>query len=178
MAQLTQPLLSWYPGHARDLPWRKNRQPYRVWLSEIMLQQTRVEAVKGYYQRFLETFPDIPALANAEQDQVNKCWEGLGYYSRAANLRKAAQVIVEQYGGAFPETWEEVRQLPGVGDYTAGAVCSICYDLPTPAVDGNVCVWRHASRTVSARSTARNKRQPSPGRWNRCTGTFPDSAAR
>mgnify|MGYP002570892334 FL=1 len=138
MAQLTQPLLSWYPGHARDLPWRKNRQPYRVWLSEIMLQQTRVEAVKGYYQRFLETFPDIPALANAEQDQVNKCWEGLGYYSRAANLRKAAQVIVEQYGGAFPETWEEVRQLPGVGDYTAGAVCSICYDLPTPAVDGNV----------------------------------------
>lgn len=138
MAQLTQPLLSWYPGHARDLPWRKNRQPYRVWLSEIMLQQTRVEAVKGYYQRFLETFPDIPALANAKQDQVNKCWEGLGYYSRAANLRKAAQVIVEQYGGAFPETWEEVRQLPGVGDYTAGAVCSICYDLPTPAVDGNV----------------------------------------
>lgn len=138
MTQLAQPLLAWYPGHARDLPWRRNQEPYRVWLSEIMLQQTRVEAVKGYYHRFLETFPDIAALAAAEQDQVNKCWEGLGYYSRAANLRKAAQVIMAQYGGRFPQTWKEVRALPGVGDYTAGAVCSICYELSTPAVDGNV----------------------------------------
>ena len=112
-----------------------------------MLQQTRVEAVKNYYARFLETFPDIAALAAAEQDQVNKCWEGLGYYSRAANLRKAAQTIQEQYGGVFPRTWEEVRGLAGVGDYTAGAVCSICYGLPTPAVDGNVL--RVAARVMN-----------------------------
>ena len=112
-----------------------------------MLQQTRVEAVKNYYARFLETFPDIAALAAAEQDQVNKCWEGLGYYSRAANLRKAAQTIQEQYGGVFPRPWEEVRGLAGVGDYTAGAVCSICYGLPTPAVDGNVL--RVAARVMN-----------------------------
>lgn len=136
--QLAQPLLSWYPSHARALPWRQNREPYRVWLSEIMLQQTRVEAVKGYYHRFLEKFPDIASLAAASQDQVNKCWEGLGYYSRAANLRKAAVQIMEKHHGFFPDTWDGVRSLPGVGEYTAGAVCSICYGLPTPAVDGNV----------------------------------------
>ncbi|WP_298481573.1 NUDIX domain-containing protein [uncultured Ruminococcus sp.] len=138
MAAMTEPLLAWYPFHARDLLWRHDKEPYHVWLSEIMLQQTRVEAVKSYYQRFLEVFPDVHALAAATQDQVNKCWEGLGYYSRAANLRKAAEEIVETYHGSFPSTWEEVRSLPGVGDYTAGAICSICYELPTPAVDGNV----------------------------------------
>lgn len=147
LLQTAQPLLAWYPLHARDLPWRHTQEPYRIWLSEIMLQQTRVEAVKNYYARFLETFPDIAALATAEQDQVNKCWEGLGYYSRAANLRKAAQTIQEQYGGVFPRTWEEVRGLAGVGDYTAGAVCSICYGLPTPAVDGNVL--RVAARVMN-----------------------------
>lgn len=138
MAAMAEPLLAWYPFHARDLLWRHDKEPYHVWLSEIMLQQTRVEAVKSYYQRFLEVFPDVHALAAATQDQVNKCWEGLGYYSRAANLRKAAEEIVETYHGSFPSTWEEVRSLPGVGDYTAGAICSICYELPTPAVDGNV----------------------------------------
>lgn len=138
MAAMAEPLLAWYPFHARDLLWRHDKEPYHVWLSEIMLQQTRVEAVKSYYQRFLEVFPDVHALAASTQDQVNKCWEGLGYYSRAANLRKAAEEIVETYHGSFPSTWEEVRSLPGVGDYTAGAICSICYELPTPAVDGNV----------------------------------------
>lgn len=138
MAALAEPLLEWYPSHARDLPWRHSQDPYFVWLSEIMLQQTRVEAVKSYYCRFLEVFPDVFALAAAPQDQINKCWEGLGYYSRAANLRKAATEIVTKYNGVYPSTWKEVRSLPGVGDYTAGAVCSICYELPTPAVDGNV----------------------------------------
>lgn len=135
---LAKPLLAWYPAHARDLPWRHDREPYHVWLSEVMLQQTRVEAVKDYYRRFLEKFPTIYDLANATQDQVNKCWEGLGYYSRATNLRKAAVEIVTVYQGEFPSTYDEVRRLSGIGDYTAGAICSICYELPTPAVDGNV----------------------------------------
>ncbi len=138
LMELGEPLLQWYPSHARELPWRQTKEPYPVWLSEIMLQQTRVEAVKGYYQRFLERFPTVSALADAAQDQVNKCWEGLGYYSRAANLHRAAVEIMEQHGGKFPETYEAVRNLPGVGEYTAGAICSICYGLPTPAVDGNV----------------------------------------
>lgn len=132
------PLLAWYPTHARDLPWRHNCTPYRVWLSEVMLQQTRVEAVKAYYKRFLKRFPDIQSLAAASQDAVNKCWEGLGYYSRAANLRKTAQIIVNDYRGEFPRTLEEVQSLPGIGAYTAGAICSICYGLPVPAADGNV----------------------------------------
>ncbi len=138
MRSLAEPLLLWYPTHARTLPWRRDKEPYHIWVSEIMLQQTRVEAVIGYYERFLQKFPHVQALAAASQDEVNKCWEGLGYYSRAANLRKAAQTIVSQYNGVFPKTWEEVRRLPGIGDYTAGAICSICYELPTPAVDGNV----------------------------------------
>lgn len=136
--ELAEPLLTWYPSHARDLPWRRTKEPYCIWLSEVMLQQTRVEAVKAYYRRFLETFPNVQILAAASQDRVNKCWEGLGYYSRAANLRKAAMEIATKYHGVFPNSYEEVRRLPGVGEYTAGAVCSICYGLPTPAVDGNV----------------------------------------
>lgn len=135
---IAAPLLRWYPSHARDLPWRHAKEPYPVWISEIMLQQTLVEAVKDYYRRFLAQFPDVQSLANATQDQVNKQWEGLGYYNRAANLRKAAIAIVTEYGGSFPSTWERIRQLPGIGDYTAGAVGSICFSLPTPAVDGNV----------------------------------------
>lgn len=138
VAQMAMPLLAWYPTHARDLPWRRNCTPYRVWLSEIMLQQTRVETVKEYFTRFLTQFPDVYALAEAPQEAVNKCWEGLGYYSRAANLRRAAQAIVQTYHGEFPRTYEAVRALPGIGDYTAGAICSICYGLPTPAADGNV----------------------------------------
>ena len=131
-------LLAWYSGHRRDLPWRKDRDPYHVWISEIMLQQTRVEAVREKYLRFLAELPDVEALAAAEEDRVLKLWEGLGYYSRARNLQKTARILKGRYGGTFPGTWEEIRTLPGIGDYTAGAICSICYDMPTPAVDGNV----------------------------------------
>ena len=131
-------LLPWYQMNKRELPWRADREPYHVWLSEIMLQQTRVEAVKGYYTRFLEALPTIEVLANCDDDLLHKLWEGLGYYSRVRNLKKAANVIMAEYGGAFPGKYDAVRALPGIGDYTAGAVCSICFGLPTPAVDGNV----------------------------------------
>lgn len=137
-AALPEALLPWYGEHARKLPWRERCEPYRVWVSEIMLQQTRVEAVLGYYARFLEAFPTVEALAGADEDRLFKLWEGLGYYSRARNLQKAARQIVSVYGGVFPRDYETVRALPGVGPYTAGAICSICYDLPTAAVDGNV----------------------------------------
>ncbi len=131
-------LLPWYRRHARDLPWRRDQEPYHVWISEIMLQQTRVEAVLGYYARFLEAFPTIQALAQAEEGQLLKLWEGLGYYSRARNLQKAARVICGEYGGHFPTEHALIRALPGVGPYTAGAIASICFGQPTPAVDGNV----------------------------------------
>ena len=137
-SQLPELLLPWYELHKRDLPWRRDREPYHVWLSEIMLQQTRVEAVKGYYARFLEALPTIEALANAPQEQLHKLWEGLGYYSRVRNLQKAAVQIQDLHGGRFPTDYAAIRALAGVGDYTAGAVGSICFELPTPAVDGNV----------------------------------------
>ncbi len=130
-----EPLLKWYGENHRELPWRGTRDPYKIWVSEIMLQQTRVEAVKGYYAAFLEKFPTAEALANASEEEVLKAWEGLGYYSRARNLHRAAKLIAEK---GFPRDFEGVRSLPGVGDYTAGAICSIAYDLPCPAVDGNV----------------------------------------
>lgn len=138
LAKLPDALLPWFSQSARDLPWRRDREPYHVWLSEIMLQQTRVEAVRGYYARFLSVFPTIRDLADAPEDQVLKLWEGLGYYSRARNLQKAAKVVTEQSGGVFPTEYDAIRALPGVGDYTAGAIASICFDRPTPAVDGNV----------------------------------------
>ncbi len=141
-------LLPWYAGHARDLPWRRDREPYHIWLSEIMLQQTRVEAVKGYYARFLAALPDIPALAAADAELVNKLWEGLGYYARARNLHRAAREIVSRYGGMFPRDYAAIRALPGIGDYTAGAIGSIAFELPTPAVDGNVL--RLASRLMAS----------------------------
>ena len=131
-------LLPWYQENKRDLPWRRDREPYHIWLSEIMLQQTRVEAVKGYYARFLDALPTIEALAACDDDLLHKLWEGLGYYSRVRNLKKAAQVILRQHGGKFPRSHADVLALPGIGDYTAGAICSIAYSLPTPAVDGNV----------------------------------------
>ena len=137
-SKMAAPLLAWYPGAKRDLPWRADRDPYRVWVSEIMLQQTRVEAVKGYYARFLETLPNVAALASCPDDVLMKLWEGLGYYSRVRNMKRAAAVIMDEHGGIFPRTYDAVRALPGIGDYTAGAVCSICFGLPTPAVDGNV----------------------------------------
>ena len=138
LEQLPIPLLEWYRDNARDLPWRREPTAYRVWLSEIMLQQTRVAAVIGYYRRFLEAAPTVEALAALSSDELMKLWQGLGYYSRARNLHKAAQYITEELGGKFPDTYEGIRALPGVGDYTAGAVASIAFGLPTPAVDGNV----------------------------------------
>lgn len=135
---LTQALLPWFDEYKRDLPWRQDKEPYHVWLSEIMLQQTRVEAVKGYYTRFLQALPAISDLAEASDDLLYKLWEGLGYYSRVRNLKKAAQLIMDRHGGIFPCTHEEILALPGIGPYTAGAIASICYELPTPAVDGNV----------------------------------------
>ncbi len=136
--KLAEYLIAWYPDHARELPWRRDRDPYHVWLSEIMLQQTRVEAVKEYYKRFLQALPTIADLANVEEDRLLKLWEGLGYYNRARNLKKAAQTIVNEREGRFPKTYEEILSLSGIGEYTAGAIGSICFDLPTPAVDGNV----------------------------------------
>ena len=138
LKKLPSVLLPWYRENQRDLPWRRDREPYHVWLSEIMLQQTRVEAVKGYYARFLEALPTIESLAKCDDEVLHKLWEGLGYYSRVRNLKKAAGVIMEQHDGRFPEDYESIRGLPGIGDYTAGAICSICFDQPTPAVDGNV----------------------------------------
>lgn len=139
LTELPNYLLPWFAANKRDLPWRRDKDAYHVWLSEIMLQQTRVEAVKGYYQRFLDACPSIEVLANTDDDTLHKLWEGLGYYSRVRNLKKCAIQVVEQHGGVFPKKYEQVRALPGIGDYTAGAICSIAYNLPTPAVDGNVC---------------------------------------
>ena len=138
LSRLPGALLPWYDAGHRDLPWRRDREPYHIWLSEIMLQQTRVEAVKGYYARFLEALPTIEALSRCDDDALHKLWEGLGYYSRVRNLKKAAIAIMENHGGVFPRTFKEVLALPGIGDYTAGAICSIAFGLPTPAVDGNV----------------------------------------
>lgn len=138
MQEITTLLLKWYQENKRDLPWRKDKEPYHVWISEIMLQQTRVEAVKGYYERFLEVLPDIRALSQVEDDVLMKLWQGLGYYNRARNLKKAAQTIEEEYQGKFPESYEEIKKLSGIGEYTAGAIASIAYGIRVPAVDGNV----------------------------------------
>ena len=138
LEKLPQVILPWYRENKRDLPWRRDKEPYHVWLSEIMLQQTRVEAVKGYYARFLEVLPTISHLAACDDDLLHKLWEGLGYYSRVRNLKKAAVKIMEEHDGIFPGEYEAIRALPGIGDYTAGAVSSICFDRKTPAVDGNV----------------------------------------
>ena len=138
LRSLPELLLPWYGANRRDLPWRSDREPYHIWVSEIMLQQTRVEAVKGYYARFLTALPTVEALAHCDDDALHKLWEGLGYYSRVRNMKKAAIAVMEDHGGCFPRTYAEVLALPGIGEYTAGAVCSIAYDLPTPAVDGNV----------------------------------------
>lgn len=138
LADIPIPLLKWYDKNRRVLPWREDPAPYRVWVSEIMLQQTRVEAVKPYFERFMETFPDIAALAGAEEELLLKMWEGLGYYNRARNLQKAAVRIQEDYGGKIPDTLEGLLTLPGIGSYTAGAVASIAFHRAVPAVDGNV----------------------------------------
>jgi A/G-specific adenine glycosylase len=138
LSKLPRCLLVWYDGGRRVLPWREDPTPYHVWISEIMLQQTRVEAVKPYYERFLAQFPDIAALAAAPEEALLKAWEGLGYYTRVRNLGKAANLIMTEYGGSMPGTYEEIIKLPGIGSYTAGAIASIAFGQSVPAVDGNV----------------------------------------
>lgn len=138
MDRIAGPLLSWYDAGRRILPWREEPTPYHVWLSEIMLQQTRVEAVKPYYDRFLQALPDIGSLAAVEEERLLKLWEGLGYYNRARNLKKAAEILVSECGGEMPDDYEKILALPGIGSYTAGAISSIAFGRPYPAVDGNV----------------------------------------
>jgi len=158
MNGLAAKLLTWFRDNARDLPWRQDPTPYRVWVSEIMLQQTRVEAVKEYYLRFLEELPTVEALSAVSEERLMKLWEGLGYYSRARNLQKAAKLIVE--AGTFPDRPETIGALPGIGEYTAGAISSIAFGLPEPAVDGNVL-------RVLSRLLGKNMDKASAAAWLR-----------
>ena len=136
--EFTTKLTRWFVENQRDLPWRKDKEPYHVWVSEIMLQQTRVEAVREYYLRFMKELPTVSDLAKADEETLLKLWQGLGYYNRIRNMHKAAVTVTEELGGEFPDTYEGIRNLFGIGDYTAGAIASICFDLRVPAVDGNV----------------------------------------
>ena len=138
IASFREKLLAWYDGNKRDLPWRRTQDPYKIWISEIMLQQTRVDTVIPYYERFLDWFPTVADLAQAPEEKLLKAWEGLGYYSRVRNIQKAAQQIMEDHGGVFPATYEAISKLKGIGPYTAGAIASIAFGLAEPAVDGNV----------------------------------------
>ncbi len=138
LGQIVNPLLEWFRGNARSLPWRAEPTPYRVWVSEIMLQQTRVEAVKPYFQRFTAALPGVRELAECEEEKLLKLWEGLGYYNRVRNMQSAAQTVMEKYHGELPADYHELLKLKGIGNYTAGAIASIAYQIPVPAVDGNV----------------------------------------
>jgi A/G-specific adenine glycosylase len=164
-APLRAALLAWFDAHARALPWRENTDPYRVWISEVMLQQTRVDAVIPFYTRWMDRFPDLDALATASEQSVLQMWAGLGYYSRGRNLHRAARWVRERHGGALPRDPGELRALPGVGEYTAGAVASIAFGIPLPAVDGNV-------RRVLARLM--DVADPSPGALRNWAGALVD----
>ncbi|MDO4571813.1 MAG: A/G-specific adenine glycosylase [Clostridia bacterium] len=171
-------LIEWYDRNARSLPWRESGDPYAVWVSEIMLQQTRVQAVLSYYKRWMDALPDIASLAAADEERLHKLWEGLGYYSRARNLRRAAIQLMESQGGRLPGSFEQLRRLPGVGDYTAGAIASIAFNEAVPAVDGNVLrVWARLTDDHRDVLNARTKRDiteavravlpaASPGKFN------------
>ena len=135
--EIRAPLLRWYDANRRDLPWRRSNDPYAIWISEAMLQQTRVETVIPYWERFLEAFPDVESLARADLDDIYAVWTGLGYYSRARNLKHAAETIVAEHDGRLPETADRLRELKGIGRYTAGAIASIAFDREEPLVDGN-----------------------------------------
>ena len=137
-AEAVELLLGWYDRYARDLPWRHTKDPYAIWVSEIMLQQTRAETVKPYFARFMNALPTLRHLAEADEEVLTKLWEGLGYYSRVRNLQKAAKIVMAEHGGVLPADYQKLLSLPGIGPYTAGAVASIAYDIPVPAVDGNV----------------------------------------
>lgn len=138
LKKIFEPTITWFQANKTPLPWRETKDPYRIWLSEVMLQQTRIEAVIPYYHRFLGELPDVFALASCSEEKLLKLWEGLGYYSRARNLKKAAEIIVSELGGSFPREEKSLRALPGIGEYTAGAIASIAFGQPSPAVDGNV----------------------------------------
>lgn len=131
-------LLAWFAGNARDLPWRRTQDPYAIWVSEIMLQQTQVKTVVPYWERWMRELPDIAALAGTRAEKLHKLWEGLGYYTRVRNLQKAAQIVIKKHGGSFPDDYAQVLELPGIGPYTAGAICSIAFNQPKPILDGNV----------------------------------------
>ena len=154
LSAIVAPLLAWYRLHARKLPWRENPTPYRVWISEIMLQQTRVETVKPYFHRFLAALPEVSKLAAAPEEELQRLWSGLGYYRRARQLQRAAQQIMNEHHGVFPSRYEQVRALPGIGDYTAGAILSIAFNQPEPAVDGNVL--RVLARLTDCRDEVQN----------------------
>lgn len=149
MKKMKKPVIQWYQKNKRELPWRKEKNPYHIWLSEIMLQQTRIEAVKQYYERFIKELPTIQDLAEVKEEKLLKLWEGLGYYNRARNLKKAAQIIQEKYEGQMPKRYKELIELSGIGEYTAGAIASIAFDEPVPAVDGNVL--RVVSRVIGSK---------------------------
>ena len=150
IASFRRTLLNWYDNEKRDLPWRRTKNPYHIWISEIMLQQTQVVTVIPYYERFLDWFPTIESLANAPEEKILKAWEGLGYYSRVRNMQKAAQEIMENFGGVFPDNHKDILSLKGIGPYTAGAIASIAFGLPEPAVDGNVMLlWLGFSRSIT-----------------------------
>ena len=148
--ELSRPLLSWFDTNKRVLPFRKNNKPYNVWVSEVMLQQTKVDTMIPYFNEWIKKFPNINAVADASEESILKSWEGLGYYSRSRNFHKAAKIIVKEYNSVIPDTWDEFRSLPGVGDYTAGAVLSIAFNKNHVAIDGNV-------KRVMARLTGRKK---------------------
>src|SRR6201984_884329 len=178
LAEIRKRLLGWFGKYRRELPWRLNKDPYRIWLSEIMLQQTRVAAVIPYYERFLDRFPDIRALAEAPEEEVLRLWSGLGYYSRARNLQRAARQIVAKHGGQFPRTLDEALALPGIGSYTAAAILSIAFGAKHAVLDGNVARvlarldairgdLRESQRWRELQKTADGLLEPKyPGDWN------------
>lgn len=149
LKKIVKPLVKWFQENARELPWREGKDPYKIWLSEIMLQQTKIEVVKNYYLRFIEEIPNIQDLASVEEEKLLKLWEGLGYYNRVRNLKKAAIVVKENYQGKMPKTYQELITLPGIGEYTAGAIASIAYNEKIVAVDGNVL--RVISRVIGSK---------------------------
>ena len=195
---IAQPLLHWFWANHRVLPFRSDPTPYHVWVSEIMLQQTRVAAAVPYYERFVQALPDIPALAACEEERLLKLWEGLGYYSRVRNLQKAAKIVCEQYGGQLPGDLAALKKLPGIGDYTAGAIASIGFGIPAPAVDGNVLrvfarlyndegdIMQPAVKAATTQKVMAQQPAEAPGDFNQalmelgalvCTPGQPDCAA-
>ena len=195
---IAQPLLHWFWANHRVLPFRSDPTPYHVWVSEIMLQQTRVSAAVPYYERFVQELPDIPALAACEEERLLKLWEGLGYYSRVRNLQKAARIVCEQYGGQLPGDLAALKKLPGIGDYTAGAIASIGFGIPAPAVDGNVLrvfarlyndegdIMQPAVKAATTQKVMAQQPAEAPGNFNQalmelgalvCTPGQPDCAA-